>query len=430
MDGRVRLSNKVRLIEGPERALLVNLQNGKWARLPNDLAKMITSAAASEWVHANALSHAYQSLGIDTCSMERMFDNLLRAGILLRQGQDPPPGPREVFEAYIIVTDRCNLSCLTCSLSSRPIFPNNDLPTETVLRIIDTIAHDRNAVFVITGGEPLLRNDIEHILKHAFLKGRGISLQTNGVLLDEKTCQMVTRYVDWVEISLDGADEESSAPVRGKGAFSSVIAGIKRLKALGFNRISTSMVINRFNAHKVEDYIKLNEQLGIEYMLRQFHPIGRGFKNRDKLELVSDEVNNSLRTKAKKRIDEIGLAGHLQKVRNEMKACENCGAGIRRIAILANGDVRPCASVLSQKAAMGNILDYDSLDDLLSQDFNEKLVASFGVDNREDCKECDVRYFCGYCLADMPQFSDNIGPRIISDCKSHQYDLQRIIWGN
>ncbi len=118
----------------------------------------------------------------------------------------------------LCVTYRCNQRCLMCDL---PLRPNGEKRTELSrsewLRVIDDIAADGGGTFNISGGEPLLRQDLAEILAHIRAKGLPASVNTNALLLNHDATRerFLAHAPTAVNISIDGADAETYERLRG-----------------------------------------------------------------------------------------------------------------------------------------------------------------------------------------------------------------------
>lgn len=77
--------------------------------------------------------------------------------------------------------------------------------TDAAFKLIDEIASRYNPVMVLTGGEPLLREDVFDIAKYGTDKGLRMAMATNGILVNDKTCEKIkTSGIKIVSLSLDG----------------------------------------------------------------------------------------------------------------------------------------------------------------------------------------------------------------------------------
>jgi molybdenum cofactor biosynthesis protein A len=138
----------------------------------------------------------------------------------------------------ISLTDRCNLSCSYCTpvhglkLSNR----GDQLSLNEIVRAVGIASEFGINKIRFTGGEPLLRLDIDKIIgevKHV----RGIervSITTNGVLLKEKVIALRDAGLDSLNISLDSLDPQRFNAITGRYAFNSVMAGIFAAIDYGF----------------------------------------------------------------------------------------------------------------------------------------------------------------------------------------------------
>src|SRR5512137_110395 len=87
-------------------------------------------------------------------------------------------------------TSACNLQCSYCRASALEKAETDELKLEEVLDLIDQVAFLR-PMFILSGGEPLLRPDIFSLAKYAFEKGVRTSLATNGTLLTPEVVEKI-----------------------------------------------------------------------------------------------------------------------------------------------------------------------------------------------------------------------------------------------
>jgi len=176
------------------------------------------------------------------------------------------------------VTRRCNLSCVHCRASAlRGPYPG-ELDTGRCLRLLDEIAAFSRPIIILTGGEPLLREDIFEIADYGNRKGLRMVLATNGTLLSEETVgEMLRSGIRRVSVSIDGQDRESHDVFRGvPGAFDEAIRGIDMLKKGGMEfQINTT--ITQKNLDQIEAILELAVALGAAaHHIFLLVPTGRG----------------------------------------------------------------------------------------------------------------------------------------------------------
>ena len=124
------------------------------------------------------------------------------------------------------VTRRCNLQCVHCRSSSKLTAEKNpDCSTLSAYQILDDIASFSKPVVVLTGGEPLLREDVFDIAKHGTKIGLRMCLATNGTLITPEICEQIkSSGIKMVSLSLDGATEKTHDDFRHQqGAFAATI---------------------------------------------------------------------------------------------------------------------------------------------------------------------------------------------------------------
>lgn len=134
------------------------------------------------------------------------------------------------FTIHLTLTRQCNLDCLYCT--SDPFYSHGELSTQEWFDSINQITADYGRVsMVIKGGEPMVRDDFFDILGHVKSQGHTISLVTNGTFIhDMNTAKQLEKYVDNIEISLDGVSPETTDAIKGKGMFKRIMDGVKRVR--------------------------------------------------------------------------------------------------------------------------------------------------------------------------------------------------------
>jgi len=123
------------------------------------------------------------------------------------------------------LTRNCNLSCIHCRASATSGPYTDELTTFECKRIIDNILTFSSPTVILTGGEPLMRDDIFEIINYGNEKGLRQVIAINGTLLtDEKAEKLRHGGIKRVSLSLDGKDKMSHDTFRGvDGSFDAVM---------------------------------------------------------------------------------------------------------------------------------------------------------------------------------------------------------------
>jgi cyclic pyranopterin phosphate synthase len=160
---------------------------------------------------------------------------------------------RQVRDLRISVTDRCNFRCVYCMPREvfghdYPFLPRRELLSfEEILRVARLFVERGVRKIRITGGEPLLRKDVERLIEMlAGLPGVEVTLTTNGVLLPKLAQRLKDAGLHRVTVSLDALDDalfrrmnDADYPVE------KVLEGIEAARSVGLGPIKVNMVVKR-----------------------------------------------------------------------------------------------------------------------------------------------------------------------------------------
>ncbi len=177
------------------------------------------------------------------------------------------------------ITRRCNLKCVHCRSSSELTAKGHpDFSYATATRIIDDINSYASPVLVLSGGEPLLREDVFDIARYGTEKGLRMCLATNGTLVSKDICSRIKESgIRMVSLSLDGATAATHDNFRNqKGAFDGTMNAIRL-----FNRYNIPFLINSSftvrNQKEIPEIYKLVKELGATaWYMFMIVPTGRG----------------------------------------------------------------------------------------------------------------------------------------------------------
>ena len=159
------------------------------------------------------------------------------------------PHHRESLVLRVSITDRCQLRCRYC-LPEEGI---TLLPAENILRYEDiaVLVRHLQADFEltkvrITGGEPLVRRDVDRLVRMlAELGIPDLALTTNGQLLEEFAPILKRAGLHRVNVSLDSLNPETFAALSRGGALAHTVAGIRRAREVGLTPVKVNTVVGR-----------------------------------------------------------------------------------------------------------------------------------------------------------------------------------------
>jgi cyclic pyranopterin phosphate synthase len=166
---------------------------------------------------------------------------------------------RNINYLRISVTDRCNLRCVYCMPPEGiPAFKHEEILAYEEMRDITAyLAKNGLNKVRLTGGEPLVRRDIDKLVEMlSDIPGiTDLSMTTNGILLEKYAEKLKAAGMHRVNISLDSLNPERYRKITRGGDVNQVIRGIKAAQNAGLNPIKINMVRNQFTV--AEDEVEL-----------------------------------------------------------------------------------------------------------------------------------------------------------------------------
>jgi AdoMet-dependent heme synthase len=175
-------------------------------------------------------------------------------------------------------TRNCNLSCQHCRASATMGPYSGELDTEAGFRLLDQIAEVAKPIIILTGGEPLLREDIYELARHGDRLGLRMVMAPNGTLITrEHARKMADSGIQRISVSIDCATREKHDAFRGQaGAFDGALNGIAKVKEVGIPfQINTT--VTKTNLEEIPKVLSLAEELGaVAHHIFLLVPTGRG----------------------------------------------------------------------------------------------------------------------------------------------------------
>lgn len=289
-------------------------------------------------------------------------------------------------------TARCNLNCLHCGSDCSKESSSRDMPLEDFLKALDTIeAPPENFIVALTGGEPLLRKDLDRVGREIRKRGVRWGMVSNGILYDqEKHIQLLNAGMGALTLSLDGLEDSHNWLRNNPRSFEKVDRAIEL--AAGSNRLNFDVVtcVNQKNLSELPEIYQYLHRKGVKaWRLFTITPIGRALEHPE-LNLIGSEFQALMKFIIKKReLGEMdvkfsceGFVGAYElKVRDTPFFCR---AGINIGSVLIDGSISACPNI-DRSFAQGNIYS-DNLNEVWNNSFQSFRDRSWT--RRGKCENC------------------------------------------
>ncbi len=267
---------------------------------------------------------------------------------------------RPIRDLRVSLTDRCNFRCFYCLPHGEPpIAPKEKmLSYEEIEYVCDIFVGLGIEKIRLTGGEPMLRRDIETIIrKLTRLRDSGLqdlALTTNGYYLPERAQSLKDAGLDRVTISLDSLKRDVFKRMTGVDVLDKVLAGIAAAKSAKLEPIKINAVIVRgHNEDEVADFAAFAREYDVKMRFIEFMPLdsghewaredvvsGKEIRERinERFPLVRVEVARGSDTSSRYRFAD-GAPGEIGIIAPVTEPF--CGA-CSRIRLTADGQIRTC----------------------------------------------------------------------------------------
>ena len=191
------------------------------------------------------------------------------------------------------VTRACNLNCRHCYAGEKSTPHPRELSTREARKLISDLGYMNVPVLLFSGGEPLLREDIEELIAFAREQGMMVALSSNGTLIDLKTARQLKKLgVSYVGISLDG-DSITHNRFRGHNkAYQKTLAGIKNCQKAG-QKVGLRFTMVEQNREEIDSIFQLMQEEDIP-RLCLYHLVPQGKGSSLQKELMTDNVQRQL----------------------------------------------------------------------------------------------------------------------------------------
>lgn len=306
-----------------------------------------------------------------------------------KQFENPVVNKNEELNIYIYLTNNCNEKCKHCYMYAGDI----NIQELEAAKWIDVLTQYKVAGgkgVTFTGGEITVYKDYKKILKHAKNLGLIVTVLTNGIRWSKEDIKECSKYIDEIQVSIDGYNKSSYYEVRQYDGFEKALDTVYE-----FNKQGTRCSIAVTPLYDdLDDFIRGFEPFAKNLILT--HPEifirfnlelldGRDVK---KTQIDNNEYRKKLRNLVERLWPDYYTESFPLNYENHMIR-NNCGFG--EIAIASNGDIYWCNRI-HELDSIYNICSLDFSDIL---NYSQNIKTKTSVDNTAICKNCEIKYICG-----------------------------------
>lgn len=297
-------------------------------------------------------------------------------------------------------TLRCNIHCMHCGSDCKKMADCKDMPAADFLKVIDSITPhvNPNKLFIIfTGGEPLMRVDLETCGLELYKRGYPWGIVTNGFAMTRKRFDsLLSAGMHTATVSLDGFAVDHNWLRGHPDSFDRAVEAIRMMADEKEMVFDVATCVNQHNYLRLEEQKEFLIKLGVKrWRLLTIFPVGRA-AHYPELQLRKNEMIGVMefikKTRKEGRIRlSYGCEGFLGNyegdVRDHFYACR---AGVSVGSILADGAISACASIRSNYH-QGNIYKDDFMEvwNTKFQPYRDREWM-----RKDECADCSYFRYC------------------------------------
>lgn len=287
---------------------------------------------------------------------------------------------------HINLTNDCNLRCKHCYMSAG-FYEKKEIDISKVISFLDNFhSATGETEVVLSGGEPLVYNNVFEVAQKCKEAGNRVVLFTNGLLINENNINEIIENIDEVQISMEGISKESYETIRGYNTYKDLL---RSLDLLSKHDIEITFAITVLTS-LIDDI--LDSLIGFldSYSFKKVN-----VRINDKIEMKgnmlfnSNLISNNIKSDSRiiDLIRELKKKGYVYTPGKEKNIhFSNCGIGTT-LHINFDGKIYPCSE-------FGNFFyNIDEPVTSIIEGFN-KINLETSLHHMLVCKDCDIRYIC------------------------------------
>lgn len=316
-------------------------------------------------------------------------------------------------------TLRCNLHCRHCGSDCKNNSAIADMPKDAFMEVLDDVkkATDPHKVMVIvTGGEPLMRRDLEECGREMYEKGFPWGMVSNGFALTKtRLDRLMESGLRAITISLDGVGEDHEWMRGVPGSFQRAAEAISMVSATPDLVSDVVTCVNKRNFDKLPEIKDFLWSLGVKsWRLFTVFPVGRAAEDPE-LQLSNEQFRGLMeyiKSCRKEGLDvSYGCEGFLGNYEGDVRnGFFFCKAGVSVGSVLADGSISACPSIRADYH-QGNIYK-DNFMDVWENQFRPYRDREWM--RKDECADC--KWF-RYCRGNGMHLRDENGKLILCHLK-------------
>ncbi len=308
------------------------------------------------------------------------------------------------------LTSRCNFNCKMCYIHSENSAEKKEaeLSTEEWLKIAKEAKAKGTIFLLLTGGEPLLREDFPYLYEELAKMGFIIHVNTNGSLLTGEIAELFKNYPPFrINVSLYGGSDETYRELCMNEKFHEVVENIKLMKSYGIE-VVINCVITPYNSHDIAEIDRLAKELSCHIKTSAYaYPMLR----RDEKNIAVNPGRFSPKEAAEKKLEYekihytkdkfLERVNHIKKgieirsneciIPNREISGMKCRAGNSSFWINYKGEMSSCGMIPDTRFSLKSLTFEEAWQGVRTQ--------AKKVKEPKKCQTCKYKHFCNVCAA-------------------------------
>ncbi len=310
---------------------------------------------------------------------------------------------REHTYLRISLTELCNLRCTYCMPSEGiPLSPKSHIMTfDEIYTIAKTFVDNGVTKIRLTGGEPLVRRDVEVILKRLATLPSELSISTNAVIVDRFIDTLKECNINNINVSLDTLKADKFDTITRRNQFDKVYNNLLLLIKEGFNVKINAVLIKGFNDDEIIDFINFTKTLPISVRFIEFMPFDGNKWDKAKMMSYAEVmtlVNSKFSEKQIIRLQDAandtsknykidgykGSFAIISSITNPF--CDSCN----RIRLTANGHLKNCLFSSTESDLLTPLRAGKDITEIIAKTVKSKSKIRGGMDTLEKLESPDL----------------------------------------